>query len=396
MKFIKDIDIRNKRVLIRVDYNVPLENDKIINDFRIKRSLETINYCIDQNASIVLMSHLGRPNGTHSPDLSLEPISWYLEDVLDMSIFFSDDCVSEKSVLMSKSLKAKEILLLENLRFHKEENSNDSGFSKKLSQHADVYINDAFGTAHRSHSSNVGVTKYFKEKGCGFLMMEEVKYLKDSMDKPESPLLVIIGGAKISTKIELINNLINRADVILIGGGMAFTFLKALGYEIGKSLFEEEYLSIASDIVNNAKKNGVSLILPLDAVCAKNIDDPSTIEVKDIKSFTPDDIGLDIGPETCINFDIFIASSKTIIWNGPMGLFENTYFSTGTQSIASSLQESSQNNHAITIIGGGDTVRAIDNFNSNLKFTHISTGGGSSLEMLSGNKLPALKALGEK
>ena len=396
MKFIEDIDIRNKRVLIRVDYNIPLENGEIVNDFRIKKSLETINYCIDKNASIILMSHMGRPNGTPDSNLSLEPISWYLEDALDMSVFFADDCISDKSILMSKSLKPKEILLLENLRFHKEENSNNAAFSKKLSEHADIYINDAFGTAHRSHASNVGVTECFKEKAFGFLMNKEIQYLGESMNNPELPLLVIIGGAKISSKIELINNLINKADIILIGGGMAFTFLKAMGHEIGKSLFEEEYLSTALDIINNAKKNGVSLILPFDAVCAKDIDDPSTIEVKSIESFMPDDIGLDIGPETCINFDVFINSSKTIMWNGPMGLFENAYFSTGTQAIASSLQESYSQNNAITIIGGGDTVRAIDSFNPNLKFTHISTGGGSSLEMLSGNKLPALESLGEK
>ena len=396
MNLIENIDIKNKRVLIRVDYNVPIENGEIVNDFRIKKSLRTINYCIENNASIVLMSHMGRPRRGPDPNLSLEPISWYLEEILDRSIFFSDDCISDKSFMMSKCLKPQEILLLENLRFHKGENSNDTIFSEKLSRHADIYINDAFGTAHRSHASNVGITKCFEKKGCGFLIDDEIKHLKGSIDKPESPLLVIIGGAKISTKIELINNLLDKADVILIGGGMAFTFLKAIGHEIGKSLFEEEYLSLALDIINNAKKNGVSLILPLDAVCAKDIDDPSTIEVKNIDSFDSDDIGLDIGPETCINFDIFINSSKTIIWNGPVGLFENTYFSTGTQSIASSLQGVYESKQAITIIGGGDTVRAIDDFNKDIKFTHISTGGGSSLEMLSGKKLPALESLGEK
>lgn len=393
MKFIENLDIRNKRVLIRVDYNVPIENGEIVNDFRIKKSLKTIEYCIEHDASIVLMSHMGRPNGSFNENLSLEPISWHLEELLDRNVFFADDCISEKSFLMSKSLKSKEILLLENLRFHKKEESNDLDFSKKLSKHADVYINDAFGTAHRSHASNVGIVNYLKCNAFGFLMNKEIKYLRDSIEKPESPLTVIIGGAKISSKIELINNLIEKADVILIGGGMAFTFLKAMGYEIGGSLLEEKHLSTALDIIDNAKQNGVSLILPSDVVCSKDINDPSTIEVKPIESLLLDDIGLDIGPETCINFDVFINSSKTIIWNGPMGLFENNYFSTGTQSIASSLQASSDNNGAVTVIGGGDTVTAIQNFNSSLKFTHISTGGGSSLEMLSGNQLPALKAL---
>ena len=396
MKKISEINISNKKVLIRVDYNVPISNGTIQNTFRLVSSIDTINYCLSKNCSVILMTHLGRPINGFDEKYSVYPILDFLEDTFNTYIHFSDDCISNQSIETSVKMLPKEIHLLENLRFYNEEVDNDEKFAEKLSKHADVYVNDAFGTAHRSHASNVGVTECFKEKAFGFLMNKEIQYLGESMNNPELPLLVIIGGAKISSKIELINNLINKADIILIGGGMAFTFLKAMGHEIGKSLFEEEYLSTALDIINNAKKNGVSLILPLDAVCAKDIDDPSTIEVKSIESFMPDDIGLDIGPETCINFDVFINSSKTIMWNGPMGLFENAYFSTGTQAIASSLQESYSQNNAITIIGGGDTVRAIDSFNPNLKFTHISTGGGSSLEMLSGNKLPALESLGEK
>ena len=395
MNFIEDVNIKNKKVLIRVDYNVPMENNEIVNDFRIRSSLDTIKYCLDQNASVVLMSHMGRPKDLNDKELSLEPISWYLEDLLDTNVYFSEDCISDKSLLMSKSLQPKEILLLENLRFHKGECDNDLGFSEKLSKHADIYINDAFGTAHRKHASNVGLTKYFKDKAFGFLMRDEIKYLKDSMNNPVQPLNIIVGGAKVSSKINLINNFIDKADMILIGGGMAFTFLKAMGYEIGNSLFEEDFEFKALDIIENAKEKGASLILPSDVVCAKDIDDPTTIEVKNIDSLDSDDIGLDIGPETCINFNIFINSSKMIIWNGPMGFFENNYFSTGTQSVASALNEVSENNQAITVIGGGDTVSAINNFNSNLKFTHISTGGGASLEMLSGNKLAALEALKE-
>jgi len=343
-----------------------------------------------------LMSHLGRPNGKNDSNLTLEPIAWYLEDALGLNVFFSNDCISEDSILLSSKLKPGEILLLENLRFYKEESSNDSGFSQNLSKHGDVYINDAFGTSHRSHSSNVGIAKYFKEKGFGFLINNEIKYLKESMDNPKTPLVFIMGGAKISTKIELINHLIDRANTILIGGAMAFTFLKSMDYEIGNSLFEEEYLSLSKDIMNKAKEKRVNLIFPSDIVCTKDIRNSDTIEVKGVDSLDSDDIGLDIGPETCINFEMFIKTANTVVWNGPMGFFENPYFSTGTQTIATSLQDLSENREAITIIGGGDTVTAIDHFNKNLKFTHVSTGGGSSLEMLSGKDLPALKSLGEE
>ncbi len=392
MKFIENIDLYNKKVLIRVDYNVPLENGEVKNDFRIKQSLETIKYCLDKNASVILMSHLGRPDGNYDNDnFSLEAISFHLEDLLNKEIMFVDNCTSEEAYNISSNMKSQEILLLENLRFHEGEIENCKEFSEMLSKHADIYINDAFGTAHRSHASNVGVLDFFSLSAYGFLIERELHYLKKQLENPDNPLLVIIGGAKISSKIHLITHLLNKADTILIGGAMSFTFQKALGYETGKSLVEYDEINTAHAIIEQANKKGVNLQFPVDAVCARDIHDYDSIEVKSVKSFKSNDIGLDIGPETCINFQMLIESAKTIIWNGPLGLFEIPYYSTGTQSIATSLQEHGIKNNAITIIGGGDTVSAIYSLNTEINFSHISTGGGASLELLSGKKLTALK-----
>ena len=392
MKFIENIDLYNKKVLIRVDYNVPLENGEVKNDFRIKQSLETIKYCLDKNASVVLMSHLGRPDGNYDNDnFSLEAISFHLEDLLNKEIMFVDNCISEEAYNISSNMKSQEILLLENLRFHEGEIENCKEFSEMLSKHADIYINDAFGTAHRSHASNVGVLDFFSLSAYGFLIERELHYLKKQLENPDNPLLVIIGGAKISSKIHLITHLLDKADTILIGGAMSFTFQKALGYETGKSLIEHDEINTAHAIIEQANKKGVNLQFPVDAVCARDIHDYDSIEVKSVKSFKSNDIGLDIGPETCINFQMLIESAKTIIWNGPLGLFEIPYYSTGTQSIATSLQEHGIKNNVITIIGGGDTVSAIHSLNTEINFSHISTGGGASLELLSGKKLTALK-----
>ena len=393
MNFIKNINITNKRVLIRVDYNVPILNGEISNDFRIKQSLETINYCLKNNASVILMSHLGRPKGVPSEENSLEIVSWHLEELINKEVIFVDDCISDEAFSISENIKPQEILLLENLRFHKEEISNDANFSKQISRHGEVFINDAFGTAHRSHASNIGVLDYFKEKGYGFLINKEIKYLKNELETPKKPLLIIIGGAKISSKIALIDNLIDKADTILIGGAMAFTFQKAIGYNVGNSLVEDEELETALQIMEKAKKKNVNLQFPVDIVCAKDINNYDSIEVKRIDSIEDDDIGLDIGPETCINYQMFIESAKSIVWNGPLGLFEIPYYSTGTQSIATSIEEHGERSGATTIIGGGDTVSAINSLNSDMKFTHISTGGGSSLELLSGKDLPALREM---
>ena len=392
MKFIENIDLYNKKVLIRVDYNVPLENGEVKNDFRIKQSLETIKYCLDNNAAVILMSHLGRPGDNYDNDeFSLEAISFHLEDLLNKEIMFVDNCISEEAYNISSNMKSQEILLLENLRFHEGEIENCKEFSEMLSKHADIYINDAFGTAHRSHASNVGVLDFFSLSAYGFLIERELHYLKKQLENPDNPLLVIIGGAKISSKIHLITHLLDKADTILIGGAMSFTFQKALGYETGKSLVEYDEINTARAIIEQANKKGVNLQFPVDAVCARDVHDYDSIEVKSVKSFESNDIGLDIGPETCINFQMLIESAKTIIWNGPLGLFEIPYYSTGTQSIATSLQEHGIKNNVVTIIGGGDTVSAIHSLNTEINFSHISTGGGASLELLSGKKLTALK-----
>ena len=338
------------------------------------------------------MSHLGRPDGNYDNDnFSLEAISFHLEDLLNKEIMFVDNCISEEAYNISSNMKSQEILLLENLRFHEGEIENCKEFSEMLSKHADIYINDAFGTAHRSHASNVGVLDFFSLSAYGFLIERELHYLKKQLENPDNPLLVIIGGAKISSKIHLIIHLLDKADTILIGGAMSFTFQKALGYETGKSLVEYDEINTAHAIIEQANKKGVNLQFPVDAVCARDIHDYDSIEVKSVKSFKSNDIGLDIGPETCINFQMLIESAKTIIWNGPLGLFEIPYYSTGTQSIATSLQEHGIKNNAITIIGGGDTVSAIHSLNTEINFSHISTGGGASLELLSGKKLTALK-----
>ena len=391
MKFIENIDLSNKKVLIRVDYNVPIQDGEVENDFRIKQSLDTIKYCLDNNAAVILMSHLGRPDGTYDDKFSLETVSFHLEELLNNEVMFADDCISDEAYKLSLNMKSGEILLLENLRFHAGEIDNCKEFSQMLSKHADIYINDAFGTAHRSHASNVGILDYFKELGYGFLINRELHYLKNQIENPDKPLLVIIGGAKISSKIHLITHLLDKADTILIGGAMSFTFQKALGYETGKSLVENDEIKTAHAIIEQARRKGINLQLPVDAVCASDIHDYDSIEVKSAESFDSDDIGLDIGPETCIKFQMLIDEAKTIIWNGPLGLFEIPYYSTGTQSIATSLQDHGTENEVVTIIGGGDTVSAIHSLNTNMNFSHISTGGGASLELLSGKKLTALK-----
>ena len=280
MKFIEQIDIRDKRVLVRVDYNVPIQDGEVVNDYRIRRSLDTINYCLENNASVVLISHLGRPKGVKSESLSLEPISWCLEDLLNQEVNFIDDCISEEAVDASYKLKSKEVLLLENLRFYNEELENTVLFSKTLSKLGDIYINDAFGTAHRSHSSNVGITTYLNNKGYGFLIRDEIEYLKKTIDMPSKPLTFIIGGSKISTKISLFDNIVDKADVILVGGAMAFNFLEALGYNVGSSLVEKEYVPTAKKILEKCKKIGVNLQLPIDVVCTKDLKSHDDIDVE--------------------------------------------------------------------------------------------------------------------
>lgn len=387
MKKIIDINIKNKKVLIRVDFNIPIENGVIKNHFRIDSSLETIKYCLSQNASVVLMSHLGRPIGIDKK-LSLEPLVAYLEEKLGMLVHFSNDCISSESIKISKQMLPKEVHLLENLRFYEFECKNDKDFAYKLSKHADIYVCDSFGTSHRAHSSNSSILEFFDVKSIGFLMSKELKYLKSTNDEGTT---VLIGGAKISSKMKMLLNYLNKCNAILIGGAMAFTLLKSKGLNIGKSLVEDRMIEDAKNFLETAKILEVDVILPTDVVCSDSIDGQK-IEVKSVDSLHDDDIGLDIGPETTMIFSEYISNSKKIIWNGPMGLFENFNFATGSSAIATIIKELTLKNNLISIIGGGDTVRAIELTEEIESFTHVSTGGGASLKLLSGEKLDLTKS----
>ena len=391
-KMIKDISLQDKRVLLRVDYNVPIQDGQVIDNYRIKKSLPTIKYCLEKGSSIVLMSHLGRPLHKDS-SLSLLPVCDELESLLDMNITFSNDCISDNSLLKSSQLEPGKIHFLENLRYYDFELNNDSDFSQKLAFHGDIYINDAFGTAHRSHASNVGVAKLFDEKSYGLLMEKELHYLSDSIKDPLRPMTVVMGGSKIKGKIELIENFLKIADNLLIGGALSFPFLKAQGVDISSPLFEDDDILCASKLLSFAKKNNKKIIFPTDFVTANSIDDNQSIEIKEINEISSKIGCYDIGPETTMIFSQHLSNSETILWNGPLGVSENPYFGTGTQQICRIIEELT-NNEIVSILGGGDTASAAKRFSVSNQFTHISTGGGASLELLSGKQLPALKALG--
>ena len=390
MKNIKQIDIKNRRVLIRVDFNVPIKNKKIQSDFRIKTVKETINHCIKNNVSIVLMSHLGRPENK-DPLLSLFLLKDYLADFFGVKVYFSDDCISDKAIKKSLNLKPTEIHLLENLRYYPEENSNNDAFAQKLSLHGDVYINDAFGTSHREHASNSSILKYFKIKAIGFLMMRELNYL-DNIFNTESKGIVVLGGSKISTKIKMLKNFINKSSHILIGGAMAFTFLKSKGINVGKSLVEDDMINEASKILKMANEKNVEIILPVDVVCSEEYSNLSEFRVCNVNEINNEEMALDIGPETTMIFEMIIKSSKFIIWNGPLGTFELSNFSTGTHSIAYCISKLTMEKDVVSIIGGGDTASAVILSNLEDTYTHVSTGGGASLQLLSGEILKIISS----
>ncbi len=392
LKTLNSFDLKNKRILIRVDFNVPLDGEKVVDNFRIKSVLPTIKTCLTGGASVVLMSHLGRPKGVKNSALSLMPVGEELAELLEMQIKFSHDCISEDARDVSFGLKAGEIHLLENLRFHKGETDNDVTFSAKLAKHGEIYINDAFGTAHRAHASNVGVTSFFNRKGIGILMEKEVRYLQSAIAKPKRPLVLILGGAKISGKLELIDKFLDEADSIIIGGGMAYTFLKSRGRDIGNSLLDESMLVIAKDIVSRARAKQVTLVFPSDVVIAENMDDASNRSIIRINEIPTDKMGLDIGPETVEKFSDIIQSAGTIVWNGPMGVFEVPGFEYGTKEVAESMAIAKEKG-ATVIVGGGDTAAAVEKFGLTKQMSHVSTGGGASLELLSGKSLPALSKM---
>ena len=394
IRSLNSFDLKDKRVLIRVDYNVPIENGVVKDAYRIQCSIPTIKECLESGASVVLMSHLGRPNGKINEEFSLISVGEVLSDFLEIPIKFSHDCINEDSINVTIGLHPGEVHLLENLRFHSGEEDNDVEFSTLLSKHGQIYINDAFGTSHRSHASNVGVTDNFIHKGMGLLMKREVQYLQKKFNNPKEPLTILLGGAKISDKIDLIEKFLIDANTILIGGGMAFTFLKAKGLNVGNSIVDEKMISVANEIIKKARRNRVKLVFPVDFIVSDSIDEPSKLETVSFDSIPTKMMGLDIGNETIKLFSKILSQSGTILWNGPMGVFEKKEFENGTKEIAISLSNLKDEN-ITTIVGGGDSASAVRKFSNIEDITHVSTGGGASLELLSGRSLPAIEALGK-
>ena len=392
---IRDLDLKNKRVLIRVDFNVPMSNGKVDDDTRIRETLPTLRWAIEKGARIVLASHLGRPKGKVDPKYSLAPVARALQELLGRPVKFAADCVGAEAESQSKSLREGEVLLLENVRFHPEEEANDVEFARKLSVLCDgLFVCDAFGSAHRAHASVVGITKFVKQAASGLLMEKELSYLGKAISNPDRPFVAILGGAKVSDKIEIVQNLMKLADSMLIGGAMAYTFLKSQGLPIGKSLVENDKLDLARDLLNDAKKKNFRFVLPVDHVLAESLDSTTT-RVTDI-AHTPDGwMGLDIGPATVSLFQKEISTARAILWNGPVGMFEKPAFAQGTLAIARTVAAASAAG-ATSIVGGGDSVAAVEQSGVASQITHISTGGGASLEFLAGEKLPGVEALTEK
>jgi phosphoglycerate kinase len=390
---VDDLDLQNKKVLLRVDFNVPLdEKSEVANDKRIVASLPTIKKILADRGKAILMSHLGRPKGKKVPEMSLAPVAKRLEKLLGKPVKFVNDCIGPEAEKAVSELKSGECLLLENLRFYAEEEKNDPEFAKKLARLGEVYINDAFGTAHRAHASTEGVTKYFKQCASGYLMQEELKYLGMALANPQRPFVAILGGAKISGKIDVITNLMDKVDSILIGGGMIFTFYKAMGKEIGKSLLEADKIDLAKEILSQAEQKKVKLLLPEDVVVAPEPKEDAPSKVVDIEAIPADQQGLDIGPKTVEIFSKELEKAKTVVWNGPMGVFEVSKFAQGTIKIAQELARITEKG-ATTIVGGGDSASAVSKAGLKDKLSHISTGGGASLEFLEGKVLPGVAAL---
>lgn len=393
---IKEGNIKGKRILVRVDFNVPLDENRIITDpKRITESLPTINAIVKNGGKCILMSHLGRPKGEKNPKYSLNVVAEYLTKYLDKAVIFSDDCISPDNSVVIDSMREGDILLLENLRFYKQEEKNDAEFASKLASFGDIYVNDAFGTAHRAHASTEGVTKFIKTCAAGYLMEKELKYLSAAIENPKRPLCAVLGGSKISGKIEVLDNLLNIADKILIGGGMMFTFYKAMGLNIGKSILEEDKIQLAKEVYEKAKSLNKELLLPVDMVIADKFDNSANTKIipfDEMDETLSDWMGMDIGPETIKKYSEAVKSSKTVVWNGPMGVFEMDNFSKGTFEIAKALADATKTG-SVTIIGGGDSASAIAKAGLEKNVSHVSTGGGASLEFLEGKKLPGVEAL---
>ena len=394
-KSVEDISVQGKKVLVRCDFNVPLKDGVITDDNRIQGALPTIKYLLANGAAVILCSHLGRPKGEFNMKYTLAPVAKRLSECLGIEVALASDVVGEDAVAKAAALKSGECMLLENVRFHAEEEKNNPEFAKKLADMADIYVNDAFGTAHRAHASTAGVADYLPAV-CGYLINKEITIMGKALADPDRPLVAILGGAKVSDKLNVINNLLEKVDTLIIGGGMAYTFLKAQGKGIGKSLLDESKLDYCVEMMKKAEEKGVKLLLPVDTVCAKSFPDPIDAEIETVTvsaDAIPEDMqGLDIGPATRELFANAVLSAKTVIWNGPMGVFENPTLAVGTKAVAQALADSD----AITIVGGGDSAAACQTLGFGDKITHISTGGGASLEFLEGLELPGIACLNDK
>lgn len=392
-KTVRDIEVRGKRVLVRCDFNVPMQDGKITDDIRITSALPTIQYLLDHGAKVILMSHMGRPKGEAKMEYTLKPVADRLAELLDRDVIFISvpEVVNQQIVETANGLQEGQVMLLENVRFRKEETKNEAVFSKELAQLGEIFVNDAFGTAHRAHCSTAGVADYLPAVS-GFLIEKEVKFLGDALENPQRPFVAIMGGAKVGDKIPVIENLLKKVDTLIIGGGMSYTFFKSMGLEIGTSILDEESVELAGELMKKAESAGVKMLLPIDVVCAKEFDNNSEKIVCDRENIPADRMGMDIGPKTAQLIREELLQAKTVVWNGPMGVFEMPNFAEGTKQVAESLAESD----AISIIGGGDSAAAVQQFGYGDKMTHISTGGGASLEFLEGKVLPGIAVLEEK
>lgn len=388
---LKDLDLRNKRVLVRVDFNVPLEAGRVTDNTRIRAALPTIRYLIDNGARVILMSHLGRPKGKVKEELRLDPVARELENLLGRPVHKVNDCIGPEVEAAAAALKPGEVLLLENVRFYPEEEKNDPEFARKLAALADIYVNDAFGAAHRAHASTEGVAHYLPA-AAGFLLQKEIETLGKALADPERPFVAIIGGAKVSDKISVIRNLLTKVDTLIIGGGMANTFLKAKGYAMGKSLVEEDQVSLAQELMDQATRQGVKMLLPRDLVVAQEFKADAPYQVVAVNAVPDGWMALDIGPETAREYTNALKDARTVVWNGPMGVFEMEPFAHGTEAVARAVAAVD----GMTIVGGGDSVAAVEKVGVADKIGHISTGGGASLEFLEGKALPGVVALTEK
>ena len=392
-KTVKDVNWEGKTAVMRCDFNVPLKDGKITDDTRIRAALPTIKYLLENGAAVVMMSHLGRPKGNPNPDMTLAPVAERLSEYLGRPVKFaaSDTVIDDNVKKAASELKAGEAMLIENVRFRPEETKNNPDFAKELSELGDVFVQDAFGSAHRAHASTTGIADYIPAVS-GFLIEKELKFLGNAVNDPVRPFAAIMGGAKVKDKIPVITNLLDKVDVLIIGGGMLFTFLKAQGYSIGKSLLDEEGLELAGEILRKAEEKGVKFLLPVDVVCADEFSNDAAFDVYDIDAIPDDRMGMDIGPKTVKLYTDALKECKTVVWNGPMGVFEMSNFAAGTKAVAECLAELD----ATTVIGGGDSAAAVNMFGLNDKMTHISTGGGASMEFLEGIELPGIAIIEDK